>query len=56
MFLVWWTYAALGGNIKAPSEQHPDNASVHKRVMIVLEATFVVVLSAATTFGMQNGT
>ena len=55
MFLAWWPYAAWAAILKRRPNTAADNASVNKRVTIVLGGIFVVALSAATTFGIQNG-
>lgn len=55
MFLAWWPYAAWAAILKRRPNTTANNANVHKRVTILLGAIFVVILSAATTFGIQNG-
>jgi hypothetical protein len=55
MFLAWWPYAAWAAILKRRPNTTADNTNVHKRVTILLGAIFVVVLSVATTFGIQNG-
>jgi len=55
MFLAWWPYASWAAILKRRPNSTANNASVHKRVTIVLGAIFVVVVSAAATFGIQNG-
>jgi hypothetical protein len=55
MLLAWWPYAAWKRILEREPNTVPSNFRRHKRITMMLGALFIIVLSMASAFGLQNG-
>jgi len=55
VLLTWWPYAAWRGILRREPNSSVVNRRRHKITVIAVAALAVVLLSLATTFGLQNG-
>jgi hypothetical protein len=55
MLFAWWPYACWQSILEREPNTTPKYATRHKLVTTVLGSFFIVILSVAITFGIQNG-
>lgn len=55
LLLAWWPYACWKRILEREPNTAPANVLRHKSVTVIVGMCFVVVLSLAVTFGIQNG-